>query len=242
VSRNGKQDKILRDLGEETMMKLGLSLSVVGLLAVASALPASASTINLSTGETAVYTITSDTLSPTEGTTVHVVDPTEFGSGWVADLSGSQWIAPNADQNNADRVSEADSGALTYTTTFTLPTGFSDPSLSADLAADDSVIVSLNGSQIYSGPTTGQWTFDTALTPSQISSALSDLVAGSNTLQFVVTNHGTGSDAGGGPTGLDAQITLNYASVPEPSATLPLALAVLLGGGFVIRRRVGSEA
>jgi hypothetical protein len=66
----------------------------------------------------------------------------------------------------------------------------------------------------------------------------SQLVSGLNTLEFVVYNTGGGSDAGGGPTGLNAQVSVNYSTsaVPEPATALPLAVAILLGG-WVLRRR-----
>ena len=67
---------------------------------------------------------------------------------------------------------------------------------------------------------------------------VSGLVSGLNTLEFVVYNTGGGNDAGGGPTGLNAQVSVNYSTsaVPEPSTALPLGLAIVLGGWALHRR------
>lgn len=215
------------------MTKLSASLAVLGLIGVATAVPAAASTINLNTGNGAnPYTIASDTLSPSEGTTVFVV--TNLGGGWINNLS-SEWIAPAANQSNK---SQADVGGVTYDVMFSLPVGFTGGSLSITLAADDWAQISLNGnSSFYTGPTTGQWTFDTVV---PISSTVNgELLAGTNTLQFFVGNTGTGGDAGGGPTGLDAQVSVSFtpaSGTPEPATTVPLAL-LGLGGGFALYRR-----
>jgi hypothetical protein len=73
-----------------------------------------------------------------------------------------------------------------------------------------------------------------------VAGVLGSLVAGSNPLEFIVHNTGNNvTDFGGGPTGLDAQVSLSFmqgSPVPEPSTTVPLAL-VGLAGGFAIRRR-----
>lgn len=213
-------------------MKLFISLSALGFLAVAATVPATAGTINLNTGDgNSPYTITSDTLNPYEGTTVYLA--TAQATRWLNDLS-SEWIAPMADQSNANTNSVLSAGSVTYDTTFILPTGFTNGSLNITLEADDWATISLNGNLFYTGPDTGEWKFDTTI---PISAAVNnELVSGLNTLQFVVYNTGGGTDAGGGPTGLDAQVSVNYsAAVPEPSTALPVAMAVLIGG-FLLRR------
>lgn len=218
-------------------MKLSLSLSLLCFLGVASVIPAAADSLNLNTGNgSSPYTITSDTLDPNEGTTVTVV--TSLAPLWVNDLS-SEWISPQADQSWADTFGVvADSGSVTYDTSFFLPVGFSDASLNITLAADDWTTISLNGNPVfYTGPDTGEWKFDTIIPDS--SSVDNQLGSGLNTLEFVVYNTGGGTDAGGGPTGLNAQVSVNYSTsaVPEPSTALPLAVALLLGGWMVRRRR-----
>ncbi len=224
-------------------MKFSISLGVLGLLGVASAVPAAASTINLNTGNGSdPYTITSDTLSPNEGTTVYLA--TQGGTHWVYDLS-SEWIAPQANESNAATEDVADTGSVTYDTTFLLSPGFTNAMLNLTFLADDWATISLNNNVIYAGPTTADirsWLSDNVLAPMNVES---DLVAGLNTLQFVVyntgggTNVGGGTDAGGGPTGLNAQVSLSYsqAAVPEPSSALPLAGAMLLSIFFLRRRR-----
>jgi hypothetical protein len=216
-------------------MKFSFSLVILGLLAVASSVPAAAGTINLNTGNgSSPYVITSDTLVPNEGsTTTVVIVPATL---WVNDLT-SEWISPQANQSNGNTTAELPTGSVTYETTFSLPVGFASASLSITLAADDWTTISLNGDPIfYSGPNTGQWKFDTVVPIS--ASVISELVSGANKLDFTVYNTGGGADAGGGPTGLDAQVSLNYttSAVPEPSSALPLAAAMLLGG-FALRRQ-----
>jgi hypothetical protein len=214
------------------MRKSCISL-LFGLMACS--VPAAASTINLNTGNgSSPYTITADTLSPPEGTTVNVV--TSLGAGWINDLS-SEWIAPLADQ--LDAIS-ADAGYVTYQTTFTLPTGLNAGStLSIELAADDWVQISLNGGSVfYTGPSNGQDFFDTVV---PVSSAVdNELTTGLNTLQFVVWNTGTYPDAGGGPTGLDAQVTVDYTTTvdtPESGSGVLLLSGIGLLG-LVMRKRI----
>jgi hypothetical protein len=218
------------------MMKLSLSLSLLGLLGVASVVPAVADSLNLNTGNgSSAYTITSDTLNPNEGTTATVV--TSMAPLWVNDLT-SEWIAPQADQSWGDNFGVVqDTGSVTYDTSFFLPVGFSGASLNITLAADDWATISLNGNPVfYTGPDTGEWKFDTIIPDSP--GVDSQLVSGLNTLEFVVYNTGGGNDAGGGPTGLNAQVSVNYSTsaVPEPSTALPLGLAILLGGWALHRR------
>lgn len=208
---------------------------LLGLMACS--VPAAASTINLNTGNgSSPYTITADTLSPSEGTTVNVV--TSLGASWINDL-GSEWIAPSADQLDA---TSADTGYVTYQTVFTLPTGLSAGStLSIEVAADDWVQISLNGGPVfYTGPSTGQDYFDTVVPIS--SSVDNELTAGLNTLQFVVWNTGTPPDAGGGPTGLDAQVAVDYTTsvdTPEPGSGVLLLSGIGLLG-LVMRKPIIS--
>ena len=106
-------------LFKASVMRWSVSLGVLGLLGVASTIPAAASTIGLNTGNgTSAYIITADTLNPSEGSATNVV--TTLAGGWANDLT-SEWIAPVANQGNSS-VSEADAGSVTYQTTFALPT------------------------------------------------------------------------------------------------------------------------
>ncbi len=223
------------------MMKFSTSVAVLGLLGVASAVPASATTINLSTG-TAGYTITLD--SNGEGTVPTPVN-TPLPGGWISSLSdgigdSGIWIAPAAAQNG---ISGSTSGSTTYQLTFSLMN--LDPStavLTINLTGDDYVSATLNGTAIFTPSGTqissGMWT-----TESGVFTVNSGFLATTNTLDFVVPNsHGDGAPCCG-PTGLDvaASVTASPLSTgtPEPSTTVPLALLGLVGG-FAIRRRLAS--
>jgi len=221
-------------------MKYLLSFGVLGLLGIATA-NASTVNLNLNTGDGDVpYTILSDTLSPNEGKTVYVV--TQPATYWLNDLT-SEWIAPMANQSWGNTNTELPQGSVTYQVQFTLPSNYSSPNLSIILEADDWAAISLNGyPAFYTGPSTGQWKTDTTV-PIQPSFA-SALNVGVNTMYFTVYNWGSGTDAGGMSTGLDAQVNLSYnipgappAPTPEPSTIVPLIGSVLLGGFVLWRRR-----
>jgi hypothetical protein len=222
-------------------MRFSVSLGVLGLCGAVSAVPATASTlVSLNTGNgSSPYTISLDTLNPSEGTTVNVINPSELGGGWLNDLT-SEWISPLTNQSNSNTSGEKDSGGVTYDVAFNLPSGFTAASLSITLLADDWATISLNNqSPFYTGSQAGQWTADNVVPVS--AAVISELLPGTNTLQFVVANTGNGGrDAGGGPTGLDAQVSLSYTAVPEPSTWWLMALA--LAGGFAFRRNLGRPA
>ena len=105
---------------------------------------------------------------------------------WIANTAGSKWISirPNA-------MGAADA-TYTYTTAFTLTSV--DPktaSLSGSWAADDSVILILNGTQVAAYPAKAY----TALASFSVAAG-GPFVLGTNTLAFATVN------SGGGPTGL----------------------------------------
>jgi hypothetical protein len=208
-----------------------------------------ATTIDLNTGNGSnPYIITADSLSPDENTALPTpaVVVTALGGSWVNDLS-SEWIAPLANQSNSARSGVADLGSVTYDVTFDLPANLSGSTLSLTLAADDWVMISLNGhSAFYTGSSTGQWTNDVSIPISALVN--SELVSGANTLQFVVYNTGTGSDKGGGPTGLDVQGAVDYTPITAPGATTvpePMTLSLFgfgLAGAAAMRRRKNKSA
>ena len=144
------------------------------------------------------YTLTASADSGAPGPDVYVeIDPTQ--NGWVANGPDSKWVGPSSNPNG-----NFANGSYTYQTTFNL-TGL-DPTtveLIGQVAGDDTVAIILNGTTVLAAGTASATTW----TPFTIRSGF---LAGTNTLQFVVTNTGTGptgSPSGSSnPTGLQVQI------------------------------------
>jgi hypothetical protein len=215
-----------------------LSVGALGLLCFGTVVPAAATPINLSTGF-AAYTITADTNG--EGLTPIDVS-TPLPGGWISTLSNGVdsgvWIAPVAGQAAEPNTV---SGSTTYQLTFSL-SGLNPSTavLAMNLAADDYVSVTLNGTSIFSPSSTqianGMWTASTGTFD-----VTSGFNSGMNTLIFTVPNFsGDGTTSCCGPTGLDvaASVTANSA-VPEP-ATFGLAGLALAGLGL-LRLRKGTS-
>jgi hypothetical protein len=224
-------------------MKLSSATAVLGLLGVAAAVPATATTINLSTG-TAPYTITADTNA--EGLVPTTVN-TPLPGGWIASLNdgigdSGVWIAPAAAQNGEPG---SVSGSTTYELMFSL-TGLNPATavLTINLTGDDYVNATLNGNPIFTATGTqvssGMWT-----TESGTFTVTTGFLPTTNTLDFVVPNNSSDGAPCCGPTGLDvaASVTASplTSGTPEPSTTLPLAL-VAVAGGVVLYRRKRFEA
>lgn len=158
-------------------------------------------------------------------------------------------------------VPSGSDGFWTFSTTFSLPSGFTSPSLQMTLfEVDDRAVLSLNGTAIASsgvfGPGTGTFQFTsggpnnpyTFLYGSRIGftafpAITSGFVAGVNTLDFIINNTGNGifgvSTNGGGPTDFQFNATVSYgvaSGVPEP-ATWAMMLIGFAGLGFVTRGR-----
>jgi len=196
--------------------------ALVGALLLAVAI-AQGSPITISNSGTS-YIVSSDTADSTGGGAALLV--TSFPVGWGTAQGGTSWIAPLADQSNGARTTFCCVGSTTYTTTFTLPSGFLSPILSLSVMADDNLTVLLNGhteftgSALYASPT---------VIPNI--TTFGDFLTGTNTLVFTVGNIG-------GPTGLDVLASGSFAaaSVPEP-ATTGLLGSGLLALGFIARRR-----
>ena len=94
-----------------------------------------------------------------------------------------------------------------------------DPStatITGQLAADDGVMMFLNGNLVIDNSFTGSNSPWTSFEPF---SANSGFVAGINTLTFEVPNIG-------GPSGLHVQISGDASAVPEPSSLTLLSLGV----------------
>ncbi|RZT10542.1 PEP-CTERM protein-sorting domain-containing protein [Duganella sp. CF402] len=143
---------------------------------------------------------------------------------WLHNSDVSKWITPLADQ--ATSLDPSVDGIYTYTLSFDL-TGYnaSTASFSGHFAADNSVVIKLNGAEIASGTGFKSW-LDFG--------ASSGFASGVNTLEFVVTNDHLGS---GNPTGLRVEFAAsNVSAVPEP-ATYGMLLGGLALVGAVARRR-----
>jgi hypothetical protein len=138
---------------------------------------------------------------------------------WIANAPNSQWITPTADAS----FGEPGGVFYTYTTTFTLPVGFSDAMLSGGWASDNGATMSLNGGPTVS--TTGDAAFG-SLTSFSITSGF---MAGANIITFSVLNSGAFTE--GNPTGLRVEISGSFnpaAGVPDSGSS-----AVLLGSGLM---------
>lgn len=158
--------------------------------------------------------ITQDSVWPVDGT-------------WLNNTPGvSRWITPTANQGQSlDPVVD---GIYTYSLNFSLA-GYNANSawFNARVASDNSVVVKLNGTQIFDAVGFSSWhDFNVA--------SNSGLFGAQNTLEFIVTNDKLGS---GNPTGLRVEfLTSNVSAVPEP-ATYGMLLGGLALMGVVARRR-----
>lgn len=131
---------------------------------------------------------------------------------WTAPLSGTQIITRGTDANGA-------SGTYNYNVTFTLNTAVNNSFvLSGQVWADDQVAVYLNGTQIMA-LSAAIWNMP-AVSFSSVDQSL--FLNGVNTLTFAVLN------SGGGPTGMDALVTIS-AAVPEAGEWL----MILAGLGLI---------
>jgi hypothetical protein len=180
--------------------------------------------------------LTNGTLAPGGTVDLHyslVAAPGGFTTAFVSSTipttyqpngPSSQWIGP--DPNLAQVFPGGP--PYDYRTTFTIGAGL-DPStamISGNIASDDSVEVFLNGHDTG----VGLPTFTSALTPFSLPTG-QFFQAGTNTLDFMVSN------SGGGATGLRVEMT-GSASVPEPSALRLVVTAALIGLGVLWRQGV----
>jgi uncharacterized protein (TIGR03437 family) len=149
---------------------------------------------NTTGGHDSKFLIVSDSADKAAAGPAFVPSTNALPNGWGSVPGGAHWIGPATDQTNATRPGTCCNGTTVYQTTFSM-TGL-DPNaalLVMEMLADDWVDVSLNGKSIYH-PTAQMFTVP------QTAVALSGFKDGDNTLTFTVTN------AGGGPTGLNADI------------------------------------
>ena len=146
------------------------------------------------------------------------------GKAWTANTTVSKWITPTS--NVGDWLDPDVNGVYDYRLSFDL-SGYdaSTAAFTGRFAADNSVVVLLNGQQIASGHK-----FDTWLS----FGASSGFTSGINTLDFIVTN---GRQVDDNPTGLRAEFLSSVAApVPEPE-TYAMLLAGLGLITYTARRR-----
>ena len=143
---------------------------------------------------------------------------------WVANQPMADWISPGTDGSQNFPV-----GTYDYTTTFNLA-GFdaSTAQLSGSWTADNNATIFLNG--VSTGDSVGFADFG-SLQPFSITSGF---MAGTNTLDFRVTNGGTS------PTGLIAEVSGTVSPVPEPSSWLLMGTG-LLGLCGVLRGKLTAR-
>lgn len=204
------------------------------------------------------------TLSDTTGAMTYVDDPglLTYNASEIAALSFSPTTAgtsgvpyaydPNQPAGiqqvaiNATDDSYGDGASGFIETTFTLPAGYSNASISGTYSIDDAGCVFLNGinlgcmtdndfnSMTYetdtlfgSDPTSYYATFSTAVA--------SDFVAGTNTLIISDNNYS-------GPSGMEFDATVNYSTsaVPEPGTLLFLGSG-LAGLAAQVRRKYAAR-
>lgn len=156
-----------------------------------------------------------------EGALVDADDTTAVIPPWVdpaveADLSGASWISTDASNNEGVAT---DNQWRLFEDTLTLPAGAIIESADLWYTADNAVAVYLNGSEEDTtgdvfGPTPDPaeplnfaQVFDTSFNPA-------DLVAGDNTINFVVRNWSGQSDSN--PTGLIYKAVVDYCIPPAP--------------------------
>ena len=117
-----------------------------------------------------------------------------IGNGlWMDDTAASKWISPIADEQ---KYTDAP-GSYTYQTTFTITGDPSTVKVNGRLAGDDQVAaIVLNGQTVATNISNGfqTWSGFTLTT---------GLQAGTNTVQFVVKNNGSGPN----PTGFRCELT-----------------------------------
>ena len=133
---------------------------------------------------------------------------TSFPPNWTT-VPGAVWIGPSPDQSENCCLNTSDH----YRTTFSLAgLNPSTAELTVTLAADDYVDVLLNGQTVFTHPNARMWS-------SAVSFVVNSyFVAGTNTLDFLVSN------AGGGATGLIVYVAGTAYNSPyiSPAGTVPI--------------------
>ncbi len=206
------------DAGLRSRTRVGLA-SLVGLLALSGLLAtgASAATISLASGTTATTFAIGGGGS---GTAVSKCKNPAWGL-----IAGTSWIGVSSDCTIGDAASNK---TTTYTVTFTLPAGFTVPSISGSaFLADNAGSVALNGTVLGAASFSSPVAFDTA------NAALFHV--GANTLTFTVTDLG-------GANGLDYAATVNFTDSANLSLTKTAAPTSVLHGQNVVYTLTAANA
>lgn len=152
-------------------------------------------------------------------------------AGQNGNVDGARWITPNADGTLNQPV-----GTATYSTVFTLSQIATAATLTGNFWSDNRVTqILLNGIAIYNnGSSASQFGGGTGV-PLNIST---NLLAGANTLSFLVQNDSGTSGPGSNPAGL--RVSAVFSAVPEPG-TWMLMLLGFGAVGFSMRRRQKTQ-
>ncbi|WP_282947527.1 MULTISPECIES: PEPxxWA-CTERM sorting domain-containing protein [unclassified Sphingopyxis] len=152
-------------------------------------------------------------------------------AGQNGNVDGARWITPNGDGTLNQPV-----GTATYSTVFTLSQIATAATLTGNFWSDNRVTqILLNGIAIYNnGSSASQFGGGTGV-PLNIST---NLLAGANTLSFLVQNDSGTSGPGSNPAGL--RVSAVFSAVPEPG-TWMLMLLGFGAVGFSMRRRQKTQ-
>jgi hypothetical protein len=152
-------------------------------------------------------------------------------AGQNGNVDGARWITPNADGTLNQPV-----GTVTYSTIFTLSQIATAATLTGNFWSDNRVTqILLNGIAIYNnGSSASQFGGGTGV-PLNIST---NLLAGANTLSFLVQNDSGTGGPGSNPAGL--RVSAVFSAVPEPG-TWMLMLLGFGAVGFSMRRRQKTQ-
>ena len=192
-----------------------LRVALVTTVAIAaSASAVSAATITLQSGngviggtDSAVQVVADTNTGTTEPRPANIV---ARNSNWApaidasTPIAESQWVSYSPGGANGSPATLQ----TTYETTFTLPAGATNASLTVEVLADNRAELSLNGTVF--GAQTGCFGFSG---PPSTFTTTTGFVSGVNTLSFDVANPAAG--CGAGPSGLDFVATVTFDEVTD---------------------------
>lgn len=224
-----------------TMIKNSLALALTLTAVTLSATTANAATtVDIKTGVGAPGTIDANWSIETPSAELVASIPQLIHANWYSggapagqngNVDGARWITPNADGTLNQPV-----GTVTYSTIFKLSEIATAATLTGNFWSDNRVTqILLNGIAIYTnGSSASQFGGGTGV-PLNIST---NLLAGANTLSFLVQNDSGTSGPGSNPAGL--RVSAVFSAVPEPG-TWMLMLLGFGAVGFSMRRRQKTQ-